>query len=221
MLAPFAEALVEPVDQIRHLLEPLGDDPQAVLAEVLGLDVERRRELADDVARRHRPVAVHEVVEVARRELRLRRERTVSDPVLGHQALEGLAERLLAEPPSPRHQRKLCSSPIGTRDSSAVLRERTSAESSSSVFLPTVTRTGIPIRSASANFSPARCARSSRRTSSPASSSLAATSWARSSRPGRAITCTSYGATERGHLIPCSSWCCSTIAAIVRAGPIP
>jgi hypothetical protein len=39
-LAPFAEALVQAVDQRRHLLEALRNHAQAVLAEVLGLDVE-------------------------------------------------------------------------------------------------------------------------------------------------------------------------------------
>src|SRR6266545_2620516 len=123
MLAPFAEALVEPVDQVRHLLEPLRDYPQPVLAEVLGLDVERRRELADDVGRGHRPIAV---VEVSSGEPGLRSESPIGDAVLGHQALERLAEAILAEAPSPRHQRKLPRSAIGTRRSSPDARSRTS-----------------------------------------------------------------------------------------------
>ena len=38
-----AELLVEAVDQLRHLLEPLGDAPEPELAEVLRLDLERLR----------------------------------------------------------------------------------------------------------------------------------------------------------------------------------
>ena len=38
-----AEAAVETVDQIGHGIEPLGDDADPVLAEVLGLDAERLR----------------------------------------------------------------------------------------------------------------------------------------------------------------------------------
>src|SRR5918995_898723 len=50
------EALVQPVDQVGHLLEPVGDHAQPVLAEVLRLDAERRRKAGDDLLRGHRPV---------------------------------------------------------------------------------------------------------------------------------------------------------------------
>ena len=60
------EAPVKPVDQLGHLLEPLRDQPEAVLPKVLGLDTQRLRQLSDDLVRRHRPVPVHEVVQVPR-----------------------------------------------------------------------------------------------------------------------------------------------------------
>src|SRR2546428_49980 len=48
-----AEALVEPVDQLGHGLEPVGDHAQAVLAEVLRLDAKGARERLDHVVRGH------------------------------------------------------------------------------------------------------------------------------------------------------------------------
>jgi hypothetical protein len=36
-----------------------------------------------------------------------------------------------------------------------------------------------------------------------------------------ATTSTSHGAIAFGHAMPCSSWNCSTAAALIRAGPIP
>ena len=50
-LAPFAEALVQPIDERRHLLEALRDHAQAVLAEMLRLDVQCGRERFDDLVR--------------------------------------------------------------------------------------------------------------------------------------------------------------------------
>src|SRR3954453_12888299 len=66
------QTLIEAVDQLRHRLELLRDHPQPVFPEVLRLDIERGRERLDDVVRRHRAVPVHQVVQVARREPRLR-----------------------------------------------------------------------------------------------------------------------------------------------------
>src|SRR5919204_4718798 len=215
------EALVEPVDQVRHRLELARDHAEAVLAEVLRLDPERLRQLAHDLVRRDRPVPVDEMVQIPGRELGLVGEPAVGDAGLVHQALDRRPERLLAVLLPPRHQATPPSAAIGTRCSSPVLRSRTSTESSSIVFLPTVTRSGQPIRSASANFSPARWSRSSSSTSRPAASSASAACSACSSTPGRATTCTSYGAIDLGHAMPCSSWCCSTAAAITRPGPIP
>src|SRR5690349_22381397 len=129
------------------------------------LDAEPGREALDDVVRRYRPVAVHDVVQVAGRETGLGREAAVGDPGLLHQPLDRRAERLLAVAPPARHQAiPLPKSATATRRSSPVFRSRTSTAPSSSVLLPTVTLIGQPIRSASANFSPARRSRSSRRT---------------------------------------------------------
>ena len=64
------EPLVKAVDEVGHRFEPLGDHADAVLEEVLGLDVERLCQPFDDVVRRHRPVPVHDVVQVAGREPR-------------------------------------------------------------------------------------------------------------------------------------------------------
>jgi hypothetical protein len=49
LLAAFVELPVEPVDQLGHRLEPVGDHAQAVLAEVLRLDLERLCERDHDV----------------------------------------------------------------------------------------------------------------------------------------------------------------------------
>src|SRR5215217_4085932 len=217
-----AQALVEPVDQLRHRFQFPGDDAKAVLAEMLRLDPEGLRQLADDLVRGHRPVAVDEVVQVPRGELGLVCQRAIGHRGLGHQALDCRPEGVLAElPAAARHQRMLPSSARGTRRSSPLPRSRTSTAPSSSVFLPTVTRIGHPMRSASANFSPALASRSSRSTSAPASSSTRAASSASSSAPGSAITCASYGAIDLGQMIPFSSWPCSTAAATMRPGPIP
>src|SRR5205085_764094 len=120
--------------------EALGDHPQAVLAEMLGLDAQRLGERAHHVVRGHRSVPVNEMVEIAGGEFGLVGERPVGDAGFVHQLLDRRAERLLAEPALP---------------------------------------------------------------------------------PGPATPCRSYGATDRAHLIPCSSWCCSTIAAMTRPGPMP
>src|SRR3954449_6736801 len=97
------EALVEAVDQIRHRLQLLRDHAQSELAEVLRLDAERLRELADDLVGRDRAIAVDEVVQIAGRELRLVGQRAVGDAGLPHQALDRVAERLVAELASPCH----------------------------------------------------------------------------------------------------------------------
>src|SRR5712691_685030 len=212
------------VDQIRHAREAAGDHTQTVLAEVLGLDAERPRQGLDHVVRRNRAVAVDKMVEIAGRQLRLLGKRAVRETCLPHQPLDGRAERVLAEASLPRHQPSFSrsaetSSPTLTALSSPFARSRTSTVPSSATFRPTVTRTGQPIRSASANFSPALASRSSSSTSSPAAARASAIDWPCSSSPGTTTTCTSYGATAAGHWMPLSSWCCSTIAAIVRAGP--
>ena len=165
------------------------------LAEVLGLDAERLAECGDHVVGRHRAVAVDEVIEVAGRQSRLVGERAIGDVPLVHQPLDRRPERLLAEAASARHQR----SSTLTRRSSPVARSRTSTAPSSRLFLPAVTRTGQPIRSASANFSPARWSRSSSRTLRPRASIAAAARSAISSPPGSATTWTSYGAIVSGH----------------------
>src|SRR5207248_10511939 len=98
-----AEAAIEAVDEVGHRLQPLGDHAQPVLAEVLRLDAECLGERADDVVRRHGPVAVHEMVQVAGREIRPLGERTVGDSVLAHQALDCWTKRFLAVLPPPGH----------------------------------------------------------------------------------------------------------------------
>src|SRR6266536_520962 len=217
MRASLAQPLVEAVDQIRHLLEPLGDAADADLPEVFRLDRERLPQLFDHVVRGHRAVAVDQVVQVAGGETGLVRERAVGDVLLGHQPLNRRPERLIAEAALARHYR----SSTLTRRSSPVARSRMSTAPASRLFLPAGTRTGQPIRSASANFSPARWSRSSRRTTRPRASIAAAARSAISSAPGSATTWTSYGAIASGHAMPCSSWCCSTAAAMTRPGPIP
>src|SRR5437868_542238 len=156
-----AQAFIQTVDQLGRRLELLGDHADPVLAEVFGVDAEGRRERLHHVVRGHRAISVDEVVQVAGRELRLVRERTVGETGLVHQPLHGRAEGLLAEPPLPGHYRSLTS----TRLSSPVARSRTSTAPSSRLFFPAVMRTGMPIRSASANFSPALASRSSSRLS--------------------------------------------------------
>src|SRR5438270_7475678 len=71
------EPAVQAVDHLGHRLEALGDRSKPELAEVLRLDVERVREGADDVVRRHGTVPVDEMVEIARGETRLRTELAV------------------------------------------------------------------------------------------------------------------------------------------------
>src|SRR5829696_622799 len=222
------EPLVQPVDQVGHLLEPVGDHAEAVLAKVLRLDAERRREAGDDFLRRHRPVAVHEVVEVAGGEAGLRGETPVREARLPHQALDRAPEVLLAVLPFASHQQattRFAISKLATRDSAPFRRSVTSTAPSSSVFFPTVTRRGHPIRSASANFSPGRSRRSSSRTSSPSADSAAAicspVSTSSALSQPRTTTSTSYGAISLGQTISFSLPCCSTAAASTRPGPIP
>src|SRR4249919_2954691 len=132
---------------------------------MLGLDAESLGQTVDDAVRGHRPVAVYEVVEVPRRQPGLRRQAPVRLPGLVHQPFDRRPERLLAEASLAWHQ--TITSCAGTRRSAPVARSRTSTIPSSRVFFPTVTRIGQPIRSASANFSPALRSRSSRRTLAP------------------------------------------------------
>src|SRR5262249_60325659 len=91
------------VDRRRHRLEPLGDVAEAVLAETLWLDLERSRERGHDVVRGDGAIPVNEMVEVAGRESRTRRELAVRDALLVHQALDGLAEPLLPAPTTFGH----------------------------------------------------------------------------------------------------------------------
>src|SRR5207247_3147543 len=191
ILASVSVALVQAVDQVRHRLQSARDHAEAVLAEVLRLDAEGLRQRVDDLVRRDGAVAVHEMVEIPSGELRLVGKCPIGDAGLGHQALDRLAERFLAEASPAGHQRTLPRSPMGTRRSSPVLRSRMSTAPSSAVFLPTVTRSGQPLRAASATFSPARRSRSSSRTSAPAAPSACAACSACSSSPGNTTTCTS------------------------------
>src|SRR6188474_2771988 len=71
------QPFVEPIDELRHRLELVRDDADAVLAEVLRLDSEGVRDTGDDVVRRNRTIAVDDVVEVASREIGLDREAAV------------------------------------------------------------------------------------------------------------------------------------------------
>src|SRR5436190_1734761 len=187
--ADLAQAPVQPVDQVRHRLQPLCDHAQAILAEVLRLDAERLRQRPHDLVRGHRPVAVHQVVEVTRRQPRARCELAVGDAGLAHQGLDRRPGGLLAEAaPACHHGPFLPRSVTANRLSSPEARSRTSTLPSSRLFRPAVMRVGQPRRSASANFSPARRSRSSRMTSRPPAESASAASRAISSAPGSATT---------------------------------
>src|SRR5262249_4324323 len=156
------EPAVEPVDQVGHSLEPLGDHPEPVLAEVLRLDLERARKRGHDVVRRDRAVPVDEVVEVPGGEPGTGGQLAVGDPLLVHEPLHCLAEPLLAEAPSLSHvYPPVARSATFNLFSSPLARLRTSTFPSSRLLRPAVTRIGQPMRSASANFSPARWSRSS------------------------------------------------------------
>src|SRR5215211_6182593 len=199
-----AQAPIEAIDELGHPLEPLGDHTNAVLEEVLGLHAERFGEPLHHLVRRDRAVAVDEVVEVSRRQPALRAQAPERHAGLGHEALEGRPEGLLAVLAPARHYDPTpASSSMGTRLSPPFA--RTSTVPSSRVFLPTTTRSGAPIRSASANFSPARRWRSSRSTARPPTSSASAVRADCSSSPGSTTTCTSYGAIAAGHVMPFSS----------------
>src|SRR5712692_9164095 len=63
-----SQTTIEPVDEIRHPLQPFGDHPDPVLEEVLRLDDQRLRQLRDHVVGRDRPAAVDDVVQIAGRE---------------------------------------------------------------------------------------------------------------------------------------------------------
>src|SRR5262249_4866079 len=115
------QALVQTVDELGHRLELLGDDADAVLAEVLGLDLERVGDARDDVVRWHRTVPVDDVIQVAGGEIRLVSETPVRRPGLDHQALDRRAERILAVSGPSCHQTSIAhftTSHTATRPSS-------------------------------------------------------------------------------------------------------
>src|SRR6188508_3446801 len=223
------EALVEAVDERGRLLELADDDAHADLAEVVRLDAESFPDSRDHLRRRDAAVAVDDVVQVAGRQAGLLREGAVRHARLGHQLLDRRAERVARVCPFlRRHQSSMVQSITDapdTRVSWVSNRRRTSTEPSSSDFFPTVTRSGQPSRSASANFSPGRASRSSRSTLRPEPERSSATPAAMVATsldpPASDSTCASYGATERGQTMPRSSWPCSTIAASTRPGPMP
>src|SRR5688572_10710267 len=99
------QAAIQTVDHRRHALEPVGDDAQAILAKVLGLDAERVRQALHDLLGVHRAVAVNEVVQIARRQARSGGEAAIREACLPHQPLDGMAEGLLAVLPPTRHHR--------------------------------------------------------------------------------------------------------------------
>ena len=187
--------------------------------EVLRLDAERLGEPLHDLVRRHRPVAVHEVVQIARREAALRAEAAEGDARLVHQPLERRAERLLAElaprAPSRDHRPGRRSQRAARRRSSGRPRRRPRASS-----CPRPRESGRRSgRRRRTSRPPAGRGRPAARRDPPRRSARAACA-ACSSSPGSATMWTSYGATEAGQRIPwSSSCCCSTIAAITRAGP--
>src|SRR5256885_14084023 len=74
------------------------------------LDAERLREVLHHVVRGDRPVPVHEMVEVARGQARLLRERAVGDAPLTHEPLYRRAEGLVAVSPLDRKSTRLNSS---------------------------------------------------------------------------------------------------------------
>ena len=61
---------------------------------MVGLDAQRFCKLGEHVVRRHRAVAMDDVVEVPRREACFLRQRTISDSGLCHQSLDRRTERL-------------------------------------------------------------------------------------------------------------------------------
>ncbi len=98
-------------------------------------------EPGDHVVRGHRPVPVHDVVQVAGRELRLLGQGPVGESCLVHQPLDRGAEGLLAVSASFRHHGPptlFASSVICTRSSLPADRSRTSTAASSRVLRPTV-----------------------------------------------------------------------------------
>src|SRR5439155_23622709 len=132
-------------DQIRHRLEPVGDDPKPVLPEVLGLDAVCARKRLDHVVGGNGTIAVHEVVQVARGELGLLGQRAVGQPGLAHQPFDRRTQRVVAAPPLTRHQASTpgtvdTGSPTPTAWSSPFLRSRTPTVPSPPRFLPRVTR---------------------------------------------------------------------------------
>jgi tellurite resistance protein TerC len=116
-------------------------------------------------------------------------------------------------------------SPVATLVVSPVARCVISTTPSARPRLPTVTRTGIPVSSASRNFTPARSARSSMITSIPAAPSSSYSDSPTAADSGSSdwatVTTTLNGATATGQTMPRSSWWRSTMAAMARSTPIP
>src|SRR5688572_21482613 len=198
------------VERLAAALRGLDEDPQLTFDRVL--------------------VDVFVVGEALRPERRLERSLAVFANARRHIA------RLLpiAGPRAPvRHARALRTAAAirsvavarGTNSASLALRGFSSTWSSLSVRFDTVARNGIPMRSASANLTPAVSSRSSYNTSIPACSKSATSASAAartvSSFEGSAMTCTWYGATAIGHRMPLSSWCVSTIDWTARPTPMP
>ena len=159
-----AEPAVEPVDQLGHGLEPLGDARIRTSRKCSGSTPSALPSAAITSSDGTGRLPWTRWFRYPAERPGLVGERAVGDVPFVHQALDRRPERFLAEAASAGHVR---GPPTFTRRSSPVARSRTSTAPSSRLFLPAVTRTGQPIRSASANFSPARRSRSSRSTSLP------------------------------------------------------
>src|SRR5207342_388863 len=87
-----AQTAIEPIDEIGHALEPVGDHADPELEEVLGLDGEPLGQLGDDVVRGDRTAPVDDVVEVAGGETRLRGQATVGRAGVLHEPFDRGAE---------------------------------------------------------------------------------------------------------------------------------
>src|SRR5512132_3658434 len=102
---------------------------------MLRLHPECPGERLDDLVRRDRTVAVHEVVQIARRQLRLVGERPIRMAGLVHQPLDRRAEPVFTETSASRYdsfsKTSAASSSEGTGSSSPFTRLRTSTIPSS------------------------------------------------------------------------------------------
>jgi hypothetical protein len=67
----------ESVDHIRATLEGPGHLRESIVKEEIGLDVEGGRDGRDDLAVRNRPIPVHKVVQISRRQTRELRELSI------------------------------------------------------------------------------------------------------------------------------------------------